>query len=127
LYNWHAVNTGKLCPAGWHVATDDEWTTITNAFGGITVAAGKLKEAGTLHWLSQNTGATNSSGFTALPGGYRYYNGVYNAVRRYGYWWTATESSSANAYGRDMYYGYINIDRISSDKRSGASVRCVKD
>jgi len=127
LYNWHAVNSGKLCPAGWHVSTDEEWTTLTNALGGLTVAAGKLKESGTIHWLSQNTGATNSSGFTALPGGYRYYNGVYNAVRRYGYWWTSTESSDANAFGRDMYYGYINIDRINSDKSSGASVRCVKD
>ena len=81
---------------------------------------------GTSGW-SYNGNGDNSSGFTAIPGGYRYYNGSFNAMKRYGYWWTSTETSAANAYGRDMYYGYSNLDRISSDKRSGASVRCVMD
>ncbi|HAM11541.1 MAG: hypothetical protein A2X05_09425 [Bacteroidetes bacterium GWE2_41_25] len=127
LYNWYAVNSGKLCPAGWHVGTDDEWTTLSTFLGGSIVAGSKLKETGTIHWQSPNSGATNSSGFSALPGGYRYYNGAFNAVKRYGYWWTSSETTVANGYGRDMYYGYSNLDRITSDKRSGASVRCIKD
>jgi uncharacterized protein (TIGR02145 family) len=127
LYNWYAVNSGKLCPAGWHVPSDDEWTTLATFLGGSTIAGSKLKETGTIHWQSPNSGASNSSGFTALPGGYRYYNGIFNAMKRYGYWWTSTENSVANAYGRDLYYGYSTLDRISSDKRSGASIRCIKD
>lgn len=127
LYNWFAVNSGKLCPSGWHVPSDDEWTTMSTFLGGLPVAGSKLKETGTIHWQSPNSGATNSSGFSAIPGGYRYYNGTFNAIKRYAYFWTSTESSSANAYGRDMYYGYSNLDRISSDKRSGLSVRCIKD
>lgn len=127
LYNWYAVNSGKLCPSGWHVSSDEDWTTLSTYLGGLTSAGGKLKETGTLHWLSPNSGATNTSGFTAVPGGYRYYNGVYNTIKHYGYWWTATESTSANAYARDLSYSYANIDRINSDKRSAASVRCVKD
>ena len=73
LYNWYAVNTGKLCPEGWHVPTDDEWTILTDYLGGKSVAGGKLKETGTSHWLSPNTGATNETGFTGLPTGYRNY------------------------------------------------------
>ncbi|MDZ7633244.1 MAG: fibrobacter succinogenes major paralogous domain-containing protein [Bacteroidales bacterium] len=71
LYNWYAVETGKLCPKGWHVPSDAEWTTITNLFGGESVAGNALKEKGTAHWTSPNDGATNESGFTALPGGNR--------------------------------------------------------
>jgi uncharacterized protein (TIGR02145 family) len=127
LYNWYAVNSGKLCPSGWHVPTDDEWTALSTYLGGSVVAGSKLKETGTVHWQSPNSGATNISGFTALPGGYRYYNGTFNSIKRYGYWWTSTENSTSNAYGRDMYHGYSNLDRISSDKRSGASIRCIKD
>jgi uncharacterized protein (TIGR02145 family) len=127
LYNWFAASSGKLCPDGWHVPGDEEWTTLETYLGGSIVAGSKLKESGTLHWQAPNSGADNSSGFTAIPGGYRYYSGVYNTITRYGYWWSSTESSTANAYGRDMYYGYSNLDRISSDKRSGAAIRCVKD
>jgi uncharacterized protein (TIGR02145 family) len=127
LYNWHAVNSGKLCPTGWHVPSDDEWTVLSTNLGGLTIAGSKLKETGTNHWLSPNLGATNSSGFSALAGGYRYYTGVYNSLKRYGFWWSSTESASTTAYARDLCYSYSNMDKISSEKRSGASVRCVKD
>jgi uncharacterized protein (TIGR02145 family) len=127
LYNWHAVSSGNLCPDGWHVPSVDEWITLTTYLGGTTVTGGKLKETGTVHWQAPNTGASNSTGFTAVPGGYRYYNGVYNNIKRYGYWWSSTEASSVNAYACDLYYGYADIDKTSSDKRSGASIRCVKD
>ena len=127
LYNWHTVKTGKLCPTGWHVPTDNEWTILTDYLGGKSVSGGKLKETGTTHWLSPNTGATNESGFTALPVGYRDYSGGFNSIRNYGFWWTSTEGATSGAYYRDMYYGYVYTDRSSSNEKSGASVRCLKD
>ena len=101
LYTWTAALTA--CPDGWHLPTDDEWTTLTDYLGGENVAGGKLKETGTTHWLSPNTGATNSSGFTALPAGFRYYVGVsFNRLGLSTYWWSATAYSSAYAWGRDL-------------------------
>jgi uncharacterized protein (TIGR02145 family) len=83
LYNWYVVNMGKLCPAGWHVPTHDEWTALSVYLGGESVAGGKLKETGTIHWKSSNDGATNESGFTALPGGIRnLYGNFVNIVPR---------------------------------------------
>lgn len=127
LYNWYTANTGKLCPAGWHVPSDEEWTTLTDYLGGKSIAGAKLKEAGTSHWLSPNTGATNETGFTALPSGYRNYAGGYNSIKDYGLWWTSTEWASTSAWYRDVYYGYIAADRSNSNKKGGASIRCVKD
>ena len=77
LYNWYTVNTKKLCPAGWHVPNDKEWTTLRTYLGGEEIAGGKLKETGTTHWTSPNTDATNQTGFTALPGGGRRSNGEF--------------------------------------------------
>jgi len=91
LYNWYAVSTGKLCPTGWHVPTDAEWTTLTTYLGGESVAGGKLKELGTTHWTTPNTGATNETGFAALPGGYIYYDGTFDFIGNIGGWWSATE------------------------------------
>ena len=127
LYNWHAVNTGKICPDGWHVPSESEWTILINYLGNENVAGDKLKETGTSHWLSPNTKATNESGFTALPGGYRNNSGTFNNIKRSGYWWSSTESSSADAYCRSINYSYSNVDRISSNKRIGLSVRCIED
>jgi uncharacterized protein (TIGR02145 family) len=127
LYNWYVVNTGKLCPQGWHVPSDEEWTVLSDYLGGSDVAGGKLKEAGTTHWLDPNFEGTNETGFTALPSGYRSYGGSYNSTKSYGFWWTSTEWSSLGAWYRDVYYGYSTIDRSNSHKRSGATVRCVKD
>ncbi|MDD3281432.1 MAG: fibrobacter succinogenes major paralogous domain-containing protein [Bacteroidales bacterium] len=127
LYNWHAVNTGKLCPTGWHVPTNAEWAKLSEYLGGDEVAGGKLKETGTTHWHSPNTGATNESGFTALPGGYRFDNGTFNNIGYYGLWWSSTESNSDIAY----YWGldYDNDDLSSNNyyKVDGFSVRCVRD
>ncbi len=127
LYNWYAVNTGKLCPIGWHVATDQEWTVLTDFLGGREVAGGKLKEKGTAHWQAPNAGANNESGFTALPAGYRYSNGYFNGSGKYGYWWTATEAPENEAFFRTMSYSFSNIEKSSSSKKSGMPVRCVKD
>ncbi|MGQ9620913.1 MAG: FISUMP domain-containing protein, partial [Bacteroidales bacterium] len=127
LYNWYAVSTGKLCPVGWHVPSDEEWTTMVDYLGGRETAGGKLKEAGVYHWISPNAEATNESGFTAIPAGYRYYSGSFNGIGRYGYWWTSSAVSEAEAFYRNLSYAYPNIDRSSSSKKSGMTVRCIKD
>lgn len=127
LYNWHAVNTGKLCPDGWHVPDDGEWSLLTDYLGGAAVAGLLLREEGTLHWQDPNAGVTNASGFTALPGGYRTYGGTFGSAGRYGYWWSATQRTSTDAFLRALSHNYSTTDRSSSNKKSGLSVRCVMD
>jgi len=127
LYNWYAVNTGKLCPTGWHVHTDAEWTTLTTYLGGENVAGGKLKEAGTTHWASPNTGAVDEYDFTALPGGGRDVDGTFLYFGYEGYWWSATGYSATDAYCWAMYYDYSRIFRNYVSKKVGFSVRCVKN
>ena len=127
LYNWYTINTEKLCPSGWHVPSDEEWTVLTDYLGGQNVSGGKMKETGITHWNNPNVGATNESGFTAIPSGYRYRGGVFSAMGAYGYWWTSDPASSTDAYYRDTYYGYIFTDRSGTNKKSGLSVRCLKD
>ncbi len=127
IYNWYTVNTGKLCPEGWHVPGDDEWTVLTDFLGGKNVAGGSMKETGNSHWLTPNTGATNASGFTGLPSGYRNYAGGFNNIGKYAFWWSSTEWSSAGSWYRDVYYGYESVDRSNSSMNSGATVRCIKD
>jgi uncharacterized protein (TIGR02145 family) len=126
LYNWYTVNTGKLCPTGWHVPEDAEWTTLITYLGGKLVAGGKLKETGTTHWSSPNTGATNETGFTALPGGNRYFNGTYYSIGGYGGWWGSTEDSTTYAWSRFMSCDSTSVGRSYGSKRGGFSVRCVK-
>ena len=128
IYNWYTVNTGKLCPSGWHVPTDAEWTTLTTWLGGESVAGGKLKETGTNHWVSPNTGATNTSGFTALPGGGRSNSGSFDFIGIYGYWWSSTENDISSAWCRNLYYSFNSVFRYSFFyKPFGFHVRCLKD
>ena len=128
LYNWYAVNTGKLCPSGWHVPSDAEWTTLVNYLGGEDVAGGKLKETGTTHWQSPNYGATNSSGFTALPGGYRFSGtGSFAFLGLVGYWWSSTDGGGSDAWARDLDWFHADVGRSKQDKRYGFSVRCLRD
>jgi uncharacterized protein (TIGR02145 family) len=134
LYNWYTVNTNKLCPKGWHVPADEEWTTLTTTLGDESVAGGKLKEKGTTHWESPNAGATNESGFTALPSGYRNFAGAFdisgsNAIffRSNGCWWSSTEHYDFNAYYRRLYNAINEIYSSLSAKQFGYSVRCLRD
>jgi uncharacterized protein (TIGR02145 family) len=127
LYNWYAVNSGKLCPAGWHVPSDDEWSILITNLGDTTSAGGKLKEAGTSHWITPNTGADNSSGFTALPGGSHYTNGSFYLNGKYGWYWSSTESSSTAAWHEYMIYNSSAIMRTDGSKSIGFSVRCIKN
>lgn len=127
LYNWYAVNTAKLCPTGWHVPSDDEWTGLTTYLGGDSIAGDEIKESGTLHWLSPNTAATNESGLTGLPGGYRTYIGSFGNIKKIGYWWSSTSFNSVDAYYRFISSGYSPVVRSNSNQKGGFSVRCLKD
>lgn len=127
LYNWYAATDAhNIAPTGWHVPTDAEWSTLTTYLGGESVAGGKLKEIGTTHWAGPNTGATNETGFTALPSGYR--DGSFYYVGISGWWWSATESIVAtHAYLRFMSYYYSDVDGYGISKERGLSIRCVRD
>jgi uncharacterized protein (TIGR02145 family) len=126
-YNWYAVNTNKLCPTGWHVPTDAEWTTLTNYLGGENVAGDKLRETGTSHWF-ENKGATNESGFTALPG-FTYSEGlVLHSIGDSGIWWSSTESDINYVWIRTLTGFGDGVGRFADGfKRYGYSIRCVKD
>ena len=139
LYNWTAAMDGEtssttnpsgiqgVCPTGWHLPSDAEWTELTEYLGGTSDAGGKLKETGTTHWNSPNTGATNETGFTALPGGYRIDNDSSGDIGYYGFWWSATGSNAADAWFRYMDYSNSSVSRSNYFKEVGFSVRCVRD
>ncbi|WP_293896008.1 FISUMP domain-containing protein [Flavobacterium sp.] len=129
LYNWYAVNDPRgLAPVGYHIPSDAEWTTLTTCLGGETVAGGKMKETSTTHWTSPNTGATNSSGFTGLPGGYRGYGGgAFYTTGDQGFWWSSLQVSAPAAWARNLRYDSGTAGRDYSNKSFGFSVRCVRD
>jgi uncharacterized protein (TIGR02145 family) len=127
LYNWSAVNSGKLCPAGWHVPTEDEWTVLNDYLGGSSVSGGKLKESGTVHWTAPNTGAGNESGFKALPGGMRGSSGEFMNMTKNGYWWSSTEFSTQDAWRYSLDYLSSGLSGTNDLKKYGLSVRCLKD
>lgn len=134
LYNWYAVNNSHiLAPIGWHIPSDAEWTTLITYLGGENVAGGKLKEKGTSHWESPNSGASNDTGFAGLPGGNRGagFSGAAEAIGYHGYWWSSTESTPSRFYLSRMLsydsgdFRYYNGGDYNN--QSGLSVRCIKD
>ena len=134
LYQWDEMmqyvttqGVKGICPDGWHIPTDAEWTTLTNYLGGESVAGGKMKEAGYAHWASPNTGATNTSGFTALPGGGRGTDGSFDGLTYYAYFWSSTEYSSTYAWYRGLDYDYDDVGRGLNYKTGGFSCRCLQD
>jgi uncharacterized protein (TIGR02145 family) len=132
LYTWFAATDSRdVCPTGWHVPTDDEWTTLTTYLGGENVAGGKLKETGTTHWFSTNSGVTNESGFTALPGGCRiFYDSSFFGILFDSFWWSSTslETGSLNSsWNRVIGNSENYIQRGSWLKLNGFSIRCIKD
>jgi uncharacterized protein (TIGR02145 family) len=133
LYNWFTTDSASngnknLCPLGWHIPTSTEWTTLTTYLGGESVAGGKMKEAGTAHWSAPNTGATNESDFTALPGGYRgYVNGSFNYIGIFGHWWSNTQYDTSLAWGRGLFYLDAPVNNSTSVKKNGFCIRCMKD
>jgi len=128
LYNWYAVNDPRgLAPAGYHVATHDEWNSLVACLGGDSLAGGKIKETGFAHWLSPNTDATNSSGLKGLPAGLRDFDGEFIAMSSYGAWWSATEVDNTYSWAHNVYYNdgvHLGFEDL---KILGYSVRCVKD
>jgi uncharacterized protein (TIGR02145 family) len=132
LYQWdeamqYSTTEGVkgICPTGWHLPTDAEWTTLITFLD--LAAGGKMKEAGTAHWISPNEGATNSSGFTALPGGISYGDGTFDSLTIDAYFWSSSPDDATNAWRRSFVYYTAGAYRHSSLKTRGDSVRCLKD
>jgi uncharacterized protein (TIGR02145 family) len=128
LYNWYAVDdSSNIAPTGWHVASNSEWQTLVDYLGGDAVASGKMKEAGTMHWQSPNTGATNESGFSALAGGGRRPADNYFDMGRVGYFWTSTVNGNTAAWFRYLHYNNTIVIIGNDSMQLGFSVRCVRD
>lgn len=128
LYTWYAVTDSRnVCPTGWHLPTDTEWSTLTTWLGGESVAGGKLKESGTTHWNGTNEGSTNETGFTALPAGNRHDIGIFDYVGNVGSWWSSNEFDADNAIDRIMEDDGDYADYATDMKTNGYSVRCVRD
>ena len=139
LYNWTAAMGGDAsstsnpsgiqgaCPLGWHLPSDVEWTELIDLQGGKQIAGGKLKEIGTSHWNSPNSDATNETGFTALPGGFRGYLGTFSSIDNEGRWWSATELDATYAWSHDMFYNSSLVLRNFIYNEMGFCVRCVRD
>lgn len=139
LYNWYTADDSReIAPAGWHLPTDDEWKELEMYLGMSqseadntgyrgTDEGGKMKESGTAHWLSPNTGATNESGFSALPGGSRDNDGHFHAMGPAAYFWSSTENGSNDAWSRALVYCYSEVYRSYTNKQIGFSVRCIRD
>jgi uncharacterized protein (TIGR02145 family) len=128
LYNWFAVNTEKLCPIGWHIPSSSEWNILEDFLGGVKIGGGKLKEPSSSYWMRPNRGATNETGFTALPGGWRDgKKGGFMPFGVIGYWWSSTEQSTTDAIARSLSYDNSNVYIYWYNKRSGMSVRCLRD
>jgi uncharacterized protein (TIGR02145 family) len=138
LYNWPAAMNGAtsstanpsgvqgVCPTGWHLPSNAEWIELIDYLGGTDVAGGKLKEAGTTHWSSPNEGATNESGFTALPGG-RVFVGNFYYLNSSGDWWSSTEFDGTYVINYTMNFGGSYVLFGNNLKDSGFSIRCVRD
>ena len=126
LYNYYTgIDSRNLCPTGWHVPSDAEWTTLINYLGGSNIAGGKLKETGYENWASPNTGADNSSGFTALPGGYRFV-GTFSMAGFSSHWCSNTESGMTGAWNTMLYYSDSTMRKDNNDKSAGSYVRCIQ-
>lgn len=128
LYNWYSVNTGKLCPKGWHVPSEAEWNELINFLGGESVAGGKLKETYYSHWRTPNSEASNITHFRALPGGERLDGpyALFDNLGKSGAWWT-NGSIGDFAANRSMYYNNSRVEKSYYPKKSGLSVRCISN
>ena len=131
IYNWYVADASSngnknVCPSGWHVPTDNEWSVLVAFLGGEIIAGGKLKEAGTIHWDAPNTGATNETGFTALPFGIRQSGGAFSSSGPSSVWGSSSEYNSLSGWARSMYYAYETVTRFGGDKTNGFYIRCIQ-
>jgi uncharacterized protein (TIGR02145 family) len=140
LYQWNEAmqydtiaGVQGICPSGWHIPADGEWTTLFTFLGGTSVAGGKMKSTGTIEagtglWYLPNTGATNETGFSAFPSGYSYGgDGTFDKVGIYGYWWSSSAKNTISSYFRFLYYNDSGVYKSGSIKTNGFSVRCVRE
>lgn len=129
LYNWYAVwDSRGLCPNGWHVPVDEEWTRLTDHLGGAAVAGIKMKaKSGWENYEGRSGNGKNESGFSAFPSGHRSKDGYFNSIGKYAFWWSATALSSNGAWDRSVEQVLENVFRSSGNKEAGYSVRCLKD
>ena len=128
LYNWYTVDDPRnVCPTGWHVPSDSEWTVLTDYLGGESIAGGKMKSTGTQHWNNPNTNATNASGFSGFPGGHRSGNGQFGWLGSRGDYWSSTEYDTLTAWYRELITDGADVSRLNHTKPKGHSVRCIKD
>lgn len=125
LYNWHAVGSMNLCPEGWHIPTDEEWNILTEYLGGPEVAGGKMKSKSA--WELPNLGATNESGFNAIPSGFRMRTGEFQWNKTNGFWWSATSDHLSVAQNRSLFHGKESINEATSNRDTALSCRCIKD
>ena len=125
LYNWHTVNTGKLCPKGWHVPDDEEWNTLIEYLGGLDIAGGSLKEEGTGHWYNPNIGATNESGFSAIPGGARGVDGTFILLGKLCAFWSSTMHDTWSAQSINIESSNARVKDIAYGVTNGMSIRCI--
>jgi uncharacterized protein (TIGR02145 family) len=127
LYNWYTVGTGKICPVGWHVPTDAEWIALSSFLGGDSISGGHLKSPGTVFWRLPNIGASNSSGFSSFPGGYRNSSGVFLYGTIFNYWWASDETAPKTASDWYVYHAEKALYHQFALKMFGYSVRCIKN
>jgi uncharacterized protein (TIGR02145 family) len=133
LYQWdeamqYLTTAGAgICPGGWHLPTDAEWTPLITFLSNESVAGGRMKEVGLSHWKSPNFGATNISGFTGLPGDYRISDGTFMNLMNFTIFWSSTQSNATYAWNRGLEYNFANFGLNSYIKIAGFSVRCLHD
>ena len=128
LYTWYVItDTRNICPTGWHVPSDADWLTLENYLGGYTIAGGKLKEKGTTHWTTPNYMATNETGFTALPNGWRHIEDKFVNFAKFGGWWSSTEYTATDAFCNYVSYKSEVVTEEIDNKKCGIAVRCLKD
>ena len=130
LYNWYTVSDSRnVCPTGWHVPTDNEWTDLTDYLGGQSVAGGKMKSLGILYWTAPNGDATNESGFSGLPAGFRENNNSYSSLNTNGYFWSSTENTAnpGTSWYRVLGFDSGFVGKNGLNQKYGISIRCLKD
>ena len=132
FYNFYTVaDSRNICPLGWHVPSDSEWSTLTDYLGGEDIAGDKLKETGTTHWVSPVSGslanANNESNFTALPAGVQSFDGGFFGLGELGGWWSSTQYDQELAWRRYVSSNLSVVSRLYNSKCGGLSIRCIKD
>jgi uncharacterized protein (TIGR02145 family) len=127
LYNSYVIAKGNICPEGWSVPTKEDWLKLREDLGDTTTGGGRLKDKGTENWQAPNKGANNNSGFTALPAGIRYFEGTFSSFSYFTGFWSTSDFSICSAWYISLYYGDAIIKTNYTQKKTGFSIRCIKN